>query len=129
MTKNLITGVLLLAIGAMAGYAYIQFNKQSSHGNHNVELTHDKMHGVELNGVEFCVEHQIAESECPWCDRSLISKLGHCAEHDVPEALCSQCKPALIAGFKAENDWCAEHRLPESQCAICLAQADHDSSE
>ncbi len=67
----------------------------------------------------FCDEHQIAEAQCPFCDPSLIEKLGHCSEHGVPEALCYQCNPALIPAFKATGDWCGGHDRPESQCYIC----------
>jgi len=67
----------------------------------------------------FCITHQIAEKDCPWCDPGIIEKHGHCKEHGVPEALCSQCNPDLIAGFKAESDWCAGHAVPESQCELC----------
>ena len=42
-----------------------------------------------------------------------------CLEHDVPESECTRCNPALIAKFKAAGDWCAEHGLPESHCLLC----------
>ncbi len=67
----------------------------------------------------FCAHHQLAEADCPWCDTSLLEKLGQCGGHGVPEALCSRCNATLIPGFKAENDWCAGHDVPESQCVIC----------
>jgi len=63
--------------------------------------------------------HQLAEADCPWCDKSLIERMGQCGGHGVPEALCSRCNAALIPGFKAEGDWCAGHGLPESQCKRC----------
>lgn len=66
-----------------------------------------------------CPQHQIALSDCPFCDKSLIQKKGQCGEHGVPEALCTRCNPTLIPAFKAENDWCGGHSLPESQCLIC----------
>ena len=70
-------------------------------------------------GKGICDEHHVPESICPFCDPSLIEKLGHCGGHDVPEAFCTRCNAALIPAFKAEGDWCAEHGLPESQCLKC----------
>ncbi|MFH1514239.1 MAG: efflux RND transporter periplasmic adaptor subunit [bacterium] len=64
-------------------------------------------------------EHELATGECPFCDPSLIEKLGQCGEHGVPEAFCYICNPDLVAAFKIENDWCGEHKRPESQCTIC----------
>ena len=69
--------------------------------------------------ADFCAEHQIAESQCPFCNKSLIEQKGMCREHGVPEALCYQCNPALIPAFKAVGDWCGGHNRPESQCRIC----------
>ena len=106
MNKNILAGIILLIIGAGGGYFYINAQGEQVHDNH---------------GGEFCPEHKIAENDCPWCDKSLISRKGQCKEHGVPEALCSQCNPALIPGFKAENDWCAGHNIPESQCKLCQA--------
>ena len=71
----------------------------------------------ELAEKRTCAKHQIAQ--CPFCDTSLIQKMGQCIGHGVPEALCSRCNPTLIPGFKAEGDWCGGHNLPESQCLIC----------
>lgn len=72
------------------------------------------------DGKVQCNKHKIAADSCPFCDKSLIEKLGMCPGHKVPEALCSRCNPDLIPAFKAENDWCEPHKLPESQCQICL---------
>ena len=72
----------------------------------------------------FCVEHQIAEAQCPFCDPSLLVSLGFCGGHGVPEALCYQCNPDLIPAFKAVGDWCAGHDRPESQCYICNPELD-----
>lgn len=111
MKKHLITvlaGVLLIAAGAGGALWYIQSTRGTNpHG-----------HGAD---PDFCAKHELPEAKCPWCDKSLIKKLGHCAEHDVAEAFCSRCNSALIPGFKAENDWCAGHAVPESQCAPCKA--------
>jgi cobalt-zinc-cadmium efflux system membrane fusion protein len=63
--------------------------------------------------------HSLPEGKCPFCDRSLIERLGPCAEHDVPEALCWICSPRLVEVFKALNDWCGGHDRPESLCYIC----------
>ncbi len=102
MLKQISISIIFVGIGALGAVYYM---------NH---------HG-QVHGGEFCSEHSISEAECPWCDTSLISKLGMCPEHKVLEALCSRCNKKLIAGFKAENDWCAGHGLPESQCAKCKA--------
>lgn len=41
-----------------------------------------------------------------------------CVEHEVPETQCTRCDPSLVPAFQAANDWCAEHGLPMSQCTI-----------
>jgi cobalt-zinc-cadmium efflux system membrane fusion protein len=69
-----------------------------------------------------CARHGVPASRCPFCDRSLIEKLGMCGGHGVPEALCTRCNPEIIPAFKVEGDWCAEHGLPESQCLICMGE-------
>lgn len=97
MKKNVIVALLLVLLGTGGNGFYI----------------------TSVQATEFCFEHQIAEKDCPWCDPSLVEKMGWCPEHGVPEALCSRCNPALIAGFEAEGDWCAGHDVPESQCTIC----------
>jgi len=114
MNKAMI-GVAMLLLGVGAGLLYVSKNRAApppevpaATGEHNAGA----------DGA-FCGKHQLAEADCPWCDTSLIEKLGHCGGHDVPEALCSRCNASLIPGFKAEGDWCAGHDLPESQCAKC----------
>lgn len=109
MLKQIIVSVILIAIGAIGSYFYLQSNQ-------NNQKLHIEGH---VHGKEFCSLHQIAEAECPWCDPSLIERLGFCKGHNVPEAFCSRCNPKLIAGFKAEKDWCAGHEIPESQCIKC----------
>jgi hypothetical protein len=42
-----------------------------------------------------------------------------CVEHDVAESQCTKCNKDLIPAFKATGDWCAEHGVPESQCTTC----------
>lgn len=42
-----------------------------------------------------------------------------CAEHQVPESQCTRCNRSLEAAFRATGDWCPEHGLPESQCLRC----------
>ncbi len=108
MKKNILIAVLLMVAGAVAAFMYVNFNRQPKKT-------------VSAQKAEFCARHQISESNCPWCDPSLIEKMGMCVGHDVPEALCSRCNTLLIAGFKAEGDWCAGHNLPESQCKLCQA--------
>jgi hypothetical protein len=102
MLNKIIIGIVAMGVGASGAIYYLD-------------------HRGNTHGAEFCAEHSIAEAQCPWCDKSLVSKLGTCPEHQVPEALCSRCNIKLIPGFKAENDWCAGHDLPESQCAKCKA--------
>ena len=106
MKKNIVIAVLLMLIGAGSAAMYLKITR--SPGDAGEVCTSD-----------FCIGHQIAEKDCPWCDPSLVKQRGMCAEHGVPEALCTKCNPALIAGFKAENDWCAGHAVPESQCDLC----------
>ena len=115
MKKNIVIAVLLMVIGAGGALMYLRFTRASSDA------------GAACKGV-FCAGHQIAEKDCPWCDPSLVVRQGQCPEHGVPEALCTKCNPALIAGFKAENDWCAGHSVPESQCALCKG-GEHPSGE
>jgi len=68
--------------------------------------------------ADWCAEHEIAESSCPFCNTGLIASMGMCPGHGVPEALCYQCNPDLIAAFKATGDWCGGHDRPESQCYL-----------
>lgn len=105
MKKNIMFAFLLMVGGATSAFLYLNYDGVSK-----------KIHAQES---DFCSHHKIPEKNCPWCDPSLIKKMGTCAEHNVPEALCSQCNPLLISGFKVEGDWCAGHNIPESQCKIC----------
>ncbi|MCC7292781.1 MAG: efflux RND transporter periplasmic adaptor subunit [Phycisphaerales bacterium] len=73
-----------------------------------------------------CAEHGLAPAECPWCDPTLVEKLGMCAGHGVPEALCWKCHDKLVAAFKKKNDWCAGHDCPESLCKICNGEGGSD---
>lgn len=41
-----------------------------------------------------------------------------CVEHEVAETQCTRCDPSLIPAFQASGDWDAEHGLPMSQCKI-----------
>jgi len=109
--RQVLIGGLLIVLGAGGAYTYLQLSRRSS-------ATEER---TPTPSADFCVEHQIAEADCPWCAPSLIAERGECAEHGVPEALCSRCNPALEAGFRAERDWCAGHGVPESQCTLCQA--------
>lgn len=42
-----------------------------------------------------------------------------CAEHNVPESQCTRCDKSLIPVFKATGDWCDLHGLPKSQDLKC----------
>ncbi len=79
--------------------------------------------------TDFCQEHQIAESQCPFCNPELVESLGFCNGHGVPEAFCYQCNEALIPAFKAIGDWCGGHDRPESQCYICNPELDPAAAE
>jgi cobalt-zinc-cadmium efflux system membrane fusion protein len=74
--------------------------------------------------ADFCEEHQIVESQCVWCDPSLVDAFGFCYGHGVPEAYCYRCNANLIPAFKAIGDWCTPHDRPESQCYICNPKLD-----
>jgi len=63
--------------------------------------------------------HGLSSGNCPFCDPSLIERLGHCGGHGVPEAFCTRCNTSLVVAFKKIGDWCTEHNLPGSQCTIC----------
>lgn len=41
-----------------------------------------------------------------------------CVEHQVAESQCTRCDPSLIPAFQAAGDWDADHGLPLSQCRI-----------
>ena len=41
-----------------------------------------------------------------------------CVEHEVAESQCTRCDPSLIPAFQASGDWDADHGLPMSQCKI-----------
>ena len=108
MKKNIALAALLVMLGAGGAYLYITFTRTAPKGGKVLTLA-------------ICKKHQMPESECPFCDKSLIEKMGQCAEHGVPEALCHKCNPALVPAFKAAGDWCAGHNVPESQCDLCQA--------
>ncbi len=63
--------------------------------------------------------HGLSGGNCPFCDESIIEKMGQCVGHGVPEAFCTRCNTYLITAFKTIGDWCAAHNIPESQCTIC----------
>jgi len=108
MKKNILMAILLAVVGGGGAFIYLKVTRKTQNGE-------------QAPVADFCVEHQIAEKDCPWCDPSLLKMKGQCPEHGVPEALCSRCNSSLIAGFKAEGDWCAGHNVPESQCTLCKA--------
>jgi cobalt-zinc-cadmium efflux system membrane fusion protein len=86
------------------------------HGQATAELTAEAAaHG----DGDWCAEHDIAESACPFCNPGLVEEMGWCAGHNVAEALCWICNPEVIGAYKAVGDWCAGHGLPESRCLDC----------
>ena len=101
MKKNVIVAILLVLLGAGGNGLYLT----------SVRATRET---EKAPATAFCFEHQIAEKDCPWCDPSLVEKMGLCPEHGVPEALCSRCNPALLAGFEAMIHPGASKRAPES---------------
>ena len=130
--KSTLLTALAVAVGIAGGLAYVHWRDGrtgDAHAGHNhaTHSGHNHAHGEPCGDGEFCHRHQIAEADCPWCNKSLIAARGQCREHNVPEALCWKCNPALVAGFKAEKDWCAEHACPESLCTLCNPGAGHDA--
>ncbi len=83
---------------------------------------------AEPRKADWCTEHAIAESACPFCNPGLIDEMGWCAGHDVAEALCWVCNPDIIAAYKAVGDWCGGHDLPESRCLECNPALAEDTS-
>lgn len=116
MTKLLGINVLLIAVLALA------IAGCSGGESENIEDT-------QAAAADFCEEHQIAESRCPYCNPGLIESLGFCGGHGVPEAFCYLCSPDLIPAFKAVGDWCGGHDRPESQCYICNPELDPERKE
>lgn len=110
--KSVLLSLVFFTVGAGGVYFY----NQSLHSQPSP--SHSDCDDCDHHG-DWCNEHEIAESECPFCNRGLIVSRGMCEEHRVPEALCTRCNPALVPAFKAEKDWCAEHAVPESQCELC----------
>ncbi len=106
LTKKLVLTVAFLAVTA-AGC-----------GNETTEERALDEH-ADRDQADWCAEHAIAESACPFCNPGLIDELGWCAGHDVAEALCWICNPDLVPAYKAVGDWCGGHGLPESRCLDC----------
>lgn len=106
-TKSLLLSLAFLA-AVMAGCG-------GDATDETVEIAAHDEHGT----GDWCTEHAIAESACPFCNPGLIEELGWCAGHDVAEAMCWICQPAMVAAYQAVGDWCAGHGLPESRCLEC----------
>ncbi len=102
--------LIALAVAALAGCG------PDSSGESEVTVAGDDT--AEHSG-DWCVEHDIAESACPFCNPDLIEEMGWCAGHDVAEALCWICQPDMVAAYKSVGDWCGGHGLPESRCLEC----------
>ena len=110
MFKKAVFGVLLLALGVGGGLFYVSKARTTAEGSGDPTAQ---------TAAGLCAAHGVPQSDCPWCDASLIEEKGQCGGHGVPEALCSRCNAALVPGFKAIGDWCGGHGVPESQCARC----------
>lgn len=110
--KNILT--LMIIAGAVAGGLWYALTGPADGGGSAAEGS-------------ICAEHGLAPAECPWCDPTLIEKLGMCAGHGVPEALCWKCHDKLVAAFKKKNDWCAGHDCPESLCKVCNGEGSDGS--
>ena len=104
--KQLVHVLVLFLVGAGGSFGFLYL---SNRGRPRPSTT----------AAGLCVEHEVPEKECPWCDPGLIEEKGECGGHGVPEALCSRCNAILIPGFKAIGDWCGGHDVPESQCVLC----------
>ncbi|MHC4108211.1 MAG: hypothetical protein ACYSTY_09035 [Planctomycetota bacterium] len=130
MNRNLLTaGIVacLFVVGAATAWLYLSKQRSTPAAPPQTTPASDAPeHGLRVEippDAVMCVRHNIPEVVCPFCDPSLVEKLGHCGGHDVAEALCTRCNPVLITAFKAEGDWCAAHGLPESQCLICQGKS------
>ncbi len=109
ITPSVAIVALVLAAGAGGAWIYLKGDRAAGPASA----------GDQAGAQALCAAHGIPAAVCPFCDPSLIERLGHCAGHDVPEALCTRCNPVLIPAFKVEGDWCAGHEVPESQCVLC----------
>ncbi len=125
LTKTLLmTFALLVAVAAGCGSESAEEVVVDEHGQAVAAGTDAK-----ADPADWCVEHAIAESACPFCNPGLLGELGWCAGHDVAEAMCWICNTDVIAAYKAVGDWCGGHGLPESRCLDCnpgLAAATSD---
>ena len=109
--------VAVVSVGLVLGGAGCSREEPAVDAGHGDHAGHDD-HDATVAG-DWCAEHEIAESQCPFCNPGLIDSMGLCVQHRVPEALCYQCNPNLAAAFKAVGDWCGGHERPESQCYLC----------
>ena len=78
---------------------------------------HNHDHNDESGNKNFCVEHQIQEDECFFCNPALREH-GRlwCSEHDRYEDRCFICHPELKESGRL---WCEEHKLYEDECVFC----------
>ena len=66
MMKNIAIAVLLVVAGAVGAFMYLRTTRSFEETPAAAQTT------------EFCVRHQIAEEDCPWCDTSLVKRKGQC---------------------------------------------------
>jgi cobalt-zinc-cadmium efflux system membrane fusion protein len=138
LTKTLLLTVALLIV-ASAGCGNgttdeVVVDEHAGHDQGPGELGKTTAAGEDAGHGEgdWCAEHAIAESACPFCNPGLVDEMGWCAGHDVAEAMCWICNPDMVAAYKAVGDWCTGHGLPESRCLDCnpaLAEATSGTSE
>jgi cobalt-zinc-cadmium efflux system membrane fusion protein len=127
MMNNLTNYLLLIAVvmaAAVVGCGDESSNESSNESSDDSALATASQTTVPAaapaqSTEDWCAEHAIAESACPFCNPGLIEEKGWCAGHDVAEALCWICQPEVIAAYKAVGDWCGGHGLPESRCLDC----------
>ena len=135
-TKILLIALVVLALGAAGcgdgpSDSGTAADEHAGHDHGPGEHGQVSAERVGHDDGDWCAEHDIAESACPFCNPGLIEEKGWCAGHDVAEALCWICNPDVIPAYKSVGDWCASHGLPESRCLECnpgLAEAEPDTA-
>lgn len=120
-TKTLMVLMILMAAGCGDGESGpgTSVDEHAGHDHGAGELGQVAAQPGGHGEGDWCAEHAIAESACPFCNPGLVEEMGWCAGHDVAEALCWICNPAVIPAYRSVGDWCEGHDLPESRCLLC----------